>query len=184
MKKYLIVGLAVMSLMGCSKDEEQVVESDIEERSEEVVQSPYESMPDFPMPLESLVERYNADNKDGLTIMEHEGVEFEKNNFGYSKSLIDEIDIANNVDYNVKAMFDEDENFKRVIYEQTINEEPSEEANLVLFALFDTLGIDGQHVFDFYDSGDKDMEITTDKYKVTFMKLETLGFLSVVIDSK
>lgn len=176
----LVIPLLIFS--ACDNNEQKTNKEEIQ--TEEKKSSVLDNIPDFPMPLQTLIESYNKSDREGFTPIESNAseIEFVEESVGYSKNLIDEN--TDSTDYSITAMFNGDKKFKRITYTQVIKDQSSEESIIALLALFDTLGIDTNYIEEFLVTENDYMDFTTEIYTVNFRNMSSTDILNVTIDGK
>jgi hypothetical protein len=176
--------LTFLFLVACNNEGKEKQTSEVKVNAEEK-QSLIDKLPDFPVSLNSFVDDYNANKNEleNLTLIPNPSeLEFEifNENQGFMKNLINEE--KGKVKYDLKAIFDNNKKFKRLIFNVSAPEDATAESVSVIINTFYALGIDPNYLNDFLQSNESNAEFTDNGYKVSLMFEPSLGFLNVVID--
>ena len=171
--------MILLLLVGCSSAK---TESKEFETSNKKAVSVIDKLDNFPVSLNTFVKDYNSNTS--LQLKNPSEVDFQvfNENQGYSKTLIQES--SGNVQYNLDAIFDNDKNFKRIIYNATMPDKGDQDAISVLTATLFSLGIDVGFLNDFIESGEADSEFNNNGYKVYFLFEKSIGFLNATVDKE
>jgi hypothetical protein len=138
------------------------------------------SLPDFPIPLATFVEKYNSFISDGNQQIPSD-IEFKEfDDKGYYKLLVGE------EAFELTAQFDQNKKFKRLLFNinsSTDESETTEKAFTVLTTVCSVLNIDQNYFIDFLDSGEIQTEFKDNGFNVNILFEKDLGFFNVSIEA-